>query len=738
MLTLQLISIELILGVILFGACAAWKKSLGNRLCFLGAVPVAFLLSFAVAKLGAWNFFGTVAQKIADGAMSGVGLGEDAVPTASKLIHTIAASVGAHLMFVPVFWIFLLLLGIVIRIVLKKTKAAEKCALFAEQSHPGFRIGTCAVGAVRSFAVLMLSLFPIVALLSLPAPALEKAQAESYEGTYVAEIGNYVDEYYYRPLNDSILMKANRYTGMQALLCATSDSVANHRVTVDADVSIDVNVNRLLRELLEDGVTGMALYEYWSDPSQHSLQECIPLAELLHDLSDEEILMQVGLEYAKNSLSLPGQEDEMSFQKSLMETIEQSHYKDLSETVSTLGDVVELLATNEQSTTLEVDDLKDFLFEALEDNGTATRVTELLAPSKLCCEILASSSVYGLELICQTVNISKNQEEFHKEFLQNMQTALNESNIVETDLQEVEQFICYLIENNMTVKGYAPSADEEQAALTNGWYDHYQSYITKERQIRKVYFDFLLIKSPDLLFFSPTEQTAYRYDLTTDQWAVVTEWKATDATDLTVQFLTEKANQLHHADGSTEMVTEEMMATWVTNNYTAYVEKFTGILSADAKECAHTLAYVLVKGEYFQPNTVYAEDIVSAISTEAFRDSLGSRENIESFSKIISTASILLLDMTDKSHSDVTMLQKILSNFSDIGVLLDSMSDFEATAEVPGEVIRALSDNKYYRAYFADDVVEEMIRNAEEGLATYESLFASIETLYKIASEIIQ
>ena len=63
MLLMQLISIELIIGIAAIGAVSAWKKSLGERLCLLGTIPVSFALAFGLTKLGIWNFFGNATAK---------------------------------------------------------------------------------------------------------------------------------------------------------------------------------------------------------------------------------------------------------------------------------------------------------------------------------------------------------------------------------------------------------------------------------------------------------------------------------------------------------------------------------------------------------------------------------------------------------------------------------------------------------------------------------------------------
>lgn len=718
MLLIQLISIELILGIAAIGAVAAWKKSLGERLCLLGTIPISFALAFLVTKIGIWNFFGLFSEKLLGLFMDGA---QETMVGTVKLTAAIINSVAAHLMFPLLFWIFLRVTAAIVRLILKRTRASERCSLFAQNASTGVRAGTCAIGAAHSFLILMLSLLPVVSLLVLPTAAVDRGTDPAYDGTYAADVVQFVNDAYVEPIDSSILMTANKLCGARWVLEATSDSISQKTIRLE-DATIKVNSNKLTQVLLADGVTGMALYEYWCDPAMHTVDECSILADVLHDLSDEQILMQVGIEVANEMFS---EEDESTADIGtvLLDAVKNSSSADMSVAFNSLGDAVELIAKEGSGSTLKGEQLKEYLIKFIGNEDNAQQLTQALAPSDVCCSALHSITEVGLGVICVTFDISDNLEEYYDYFLVTLEETVANVQLDEDDISLTEQFIKYTVQNDKKVAALAPKTDNP--ADTDAMYEAYQRYMAQKDSISGVFTDFLTIsKNMDDLFIS-ADGVVYVYVAKDDKWAVAdsTE-KLTNSTSMVAQLL------MVEALGADEDMDIDDIRAYAEDELSSYLDGATALVGSTVIEQANKIRLAVISIDGFDVYTVYGEDIMSSVNSVSFKDALNSDGGIQSFARVLTSASVLLTDLSVEEGED--MSENMLRHFSDMGVIFDALCDFSSTEKVPENVLIALSTNKSYKKYFSQEAVNEMITNSNDGSTNYESIFASVETLFII------
>ena len=729
MLALQLISIELLLGVIAIGVLSAWGKSIGERICLLATIPVSFLLAFLMTKIGIWNFSGSIVKDIIENTvLTGGGYAGTA-----GLTGAMTSSVVAQLLFPLLFWVFLILTRLLVRLLLKKLKVQEKYKLFSEPTDKKVKIGVCALGALQGFLVLMLSLLPAVTLLSAVTPAIERGREAKYEGTYAAEIVAYVDDTYVAPLDNSILMKTCEYTGMRFILTATSDSIAQRDVAINETETVSVSGNELLRSVLSDGVTGLALYEYWCDPAEHTVGECAEIADVLRDVSEHEILMQVIVEMANGMTEETTEEGDLM--GLIMQQVKGSHATDMAAACVAFGDIAAVVAEENDKATLEADELTAHLFATLKDEEASAAIAQAMASSELCCSVMDSLLEYGLDVVCTMIDISEDKDTYYDDFISHLYTVLNDSEIGKADLTLVEEFILYLIENDMAVSDFEPSTGEmsDEDVL----YHNYDRFMAQRDMTRDVFEDFRILRADEqIVFFSPLDEVAYVYDAADDRWHVVASADEITARDaLLLQFLVEKDNFIHYGDKENVMITAAMIAGWVSSDYDTFAGQYRSLLKADLYEQSGVLARILVEKESFSPDAVFARDIVSTIKNISFKEALADEGGVESFGELLAAVSKLMNSLSDGEED---MIEAVLRNFSEVGRLLDALNNFSATADVPENMLRALAQNRNYKSYLAETAIDVMIANADSGVSDYESVFATIEVLYIIASGIIK
>ena len=727
MLLMQLISIELIIGIAAIGAVSAWKKSLGERLCLLGTIPVSFALAFGLTKLGIWNFFGLIGEKLM--GLTFLGSAPDSYVGTVKLTAAVINSFMAHLMLPVLFWIFLRVTAAIVRAILKHNKASERYRLFADSSSSKLRVGTCAIGAAHSFLILMLSLLPVVGLLSLPAAAVDRSEQPAYEGTYVSEVVGYVNQAYIKPVNDSILMKANKLCGANLVLKATSNSISQKNIKVNDDTIIKVNSNKLTGVLLADGVTGVALYEYWCDPAAHTIDQCTILADVLHDLSNEQILMQVGVELAGELVDVEGEDGQGDIGAMLLNTVKNSSAADMSVAFDSLGNAVEIIAAKGGSSTLESETMQSYLIEFMGNDENAIQLAQAIAPSGVCCSALQSVTELGLEVICVTFDISDNPEEYYNEFITALENAVKDNNTEADDISNAESFIKYTVDNGMKVADLAPN--DQSTAESDKLYEAYQRYMSHKDSVYNVLNDYMITGSDKMtLFISADRTSVYVYDAAEDKWSRADAAQSiTDGTAVVTHFLVCKANQTDGANIDT-------IRTWVWDGLEAYLGEISSHTTDSAMAKAKEIRLAIMSLEGFDVSTVFAEDILSTVNSVSFKDSLEKQDGVESFAKVLTATSTLLTDIS--SEDDEDMSKNMLMHFSDMGVIFDALCQFGSTEEVPENVLVALSTNRSYKKYFSQDAVNEIITNSNNGNTTYESMFTSVETLFVIINTVVE
>ena len=182
--------------------------------------------------------------------------------------------------------------------------------------------------------------------------------------------------------------------------------------------------------------------------------------------------------------------------------------------------------------------------------------------------------------------------------------------------------------------------------------------------------------------------------------------------------------------GADEDMDIDDIRAYAEDELSSYLDGATALVGSTIIEQANKIRLAVISIDGFDVYTVYGEDIMSSVNTVSFKDALNSDGGIQSFARVLTSASVLLTDLSVEEGED--MSENMLRHFSDMGVIFDALCDFSSTEKVPENVLIALSTNKSYKKYFSQEAVNEMITNSNDGSTNYESIFASVETLFII------
>ena len=727
----ELLVLEIVLGAMLLGGIIAYGKSLGERLCLLATVPVAYLLSFLLAKCGVWDFIGgsIVSLLVNIPGMDAVFAGSAAVQTG---LAAILSCIIRPFMTVVLFWLLLVLLRIIVPLILKRCKAERASFFRAEAGEPVWRkIVTCAVGVVGAYAICMLSFLPINFFGNLTGPAVEKAQDEKYAGTYVQEVVSTADTAILSAFGDSFGGKMQKFTGFGAILNASASSLSEVSLQGNNGKTVAFNGTELVQGLLSDGVDAMAVYEYSAAPDRHTVGDLAPVASILSHLSESEAILTIGSELLAD-VAPDTEEGEQELTGKLLEIVFSAYAEGdtaaIQNDLGALAALLDQLIVDFNDQRLDDEGLSDNLIAYLATEEDAYEIVSLIASLSVYQDVMNVLSEYGMNALCDVLEISHDSNEYYDKFFGDLHTVLSEERVQGIYYQDsVEGFIRYMIDNDLSVSECLK--DNEDKNLADA-YVSYERYIAQLKLLKDVFVDYHLDERDSQIFFVAEDGSLFVFQARNDKWFACEDESTLSQSALLGEIILAHFNELFDENIEYTITAEEIRE--FVGLYTAeHLRSLYPNLSEKCITDAAGLASMIVSSSAFAPDVIYREEIIANLKTDA----TASEENNRHLAAIVSTAATFVEKLGNDETKNPIFL--VLENFSLVGRLMDELHHYELTADVPGDMLMAITQSSDFGDYFLSDSVAELVENVKNDVSTYEELFTSVQALYNIINQIV-
>lgn len=718
---IQLIMLELILGVVILSGLIALGKTTGERICRFATIPVAYLIAFLLTKFGALDALGALVSDLLMDVNSISSMVGESMAAKTAMEGVIVSVIRVFLM-VPIFWIVLALLRIILRIVLRCTKAREKWGWFQKENTKTYpvwqKILTCAIGVVGGYAILMLSLLPLNYLTGLVDPMAQKVAAESYNGTYIQEVVTTAQDLL--PTGkQTICGKIQTYTGVGGILRGTASSLSNVTLTNNTGKKVDFNAYKMLQGLVEDGADAAVLYEYTCKPSQHTIADLNMVSSIIAHVSEYDALLEIGAEVLGSmELVKPTPGEEASFTDELLKLLQEEYAgkggdalkNDLSAVAELLTVMTDGLGTSALDTEALLPDAIAFLANA--DN--AYRVTKVLSKMNAYKETFPMLTEYGVGILCEVLELSSDRQAYYEKYLNDLQGVLNDRGEGTYDDASVELFIRYAVEENLAIFDFT----EGDNAELNLAYAHYKRYLAHQTAIETFLCDYYLDSASKKTYYTAQDGTIFAYDKKADKWEQTTDTANLKASSLVVQKLSTILNERFEANAGANVSQEDIV-------------QFGNQIVPSVHGAAADVAKTWISIDTFNPNVVYTDALLQKINHNV---SYGENENRQ-FANLLSTAAAFFQAID--GAEDGSMMTVVMDNFHLAGRLVDNLQAFEMTKELPEHLLLAITQSREYGKYFVAESMAELSQNVKDGKATYEQLFTSVQALYGMINQFI-
>lgn len=786
--TIQLILFEIAIGIAILGGVAAYKRSIGERLCALGSVIISYALAFLITKLGA---FDAIAKAVVGYILSIKGVGEllSASSAAGTSVEAIVASIARPILMTLLFVLLLIIFKIATSIILPRLSLDKKCSLFrvdekkkgespvaievvqeqsdekaedgeadalesapaekeqalqpnveekAERSSFGFiwkRALACVIGALTFYSVAMLSYLPLATVENLVKPAVEMVQTEQYDGTYVQDIAKIAGEHFLPSANGTLYGGLQKYTGFSAILNATASSLSEHTVVNNEGEKMQVNFKELIQRLVCNAADVVAVYEYTCRPDDHTLGDVLPVTDVIESLSNEGVLIDAALEILEKVEQNADQGKDKAEKKGiatdLLNFIKDSYLgKDASVVQSDLKVVSELAKTL-------ISDNKD---TGLRDKKYIPALLDYLAVSENAEKTVAKMSElnvyegafdllagFGINALCDTLKISEDQEAYYREYLTSVYEAVNERADGEFYSEHVEAFIRYAAENGITVSEYK-IADAENLTETDFAYTNYKHFISQMQRFESLFVAYLIDDKNAASVYTAEDGTLFVYDGKADTWTLCESEQGLRAGSLAAQLMADRVREIFDEDIEHTISEEEIKVLAAE-----IIAQLGGDINASEarKESAVALLGTLMSNEGFDPNgAVYRAEILDALKKGGGFDD----EQNKQFASILTTVASFAKDVYGKTDVGIELY---MQNFSVIGRVLDNLQKMDKTSDIPEKMLIAITQHKDFGKYFVSDSIIELSQSVKNGTSTYEALFEQVHAFYNIVNQII-
>lgn len=738
--SVELIFIELLLGAMLLGFLGSYKKRIIDRAILLATVPLSFIISIVACerisgKIGQWLSGTLVSPDMPEAISSLIG----------ALIVSLSGPFAATLLFIVLLLVLRIGVGLILFIVhtVIGTRRREKRARReGKKKKPLYnKIATAVMGVVSGYLVCMLSFMPFAYLSDLTEPMITTAKSDEYNGTYVNDLALQLDTLGMPFSDGSVLSGVATATGMRAIYNASIRGLTDTTVTLSDGKAVEFNSLELVNSVSTETVRALALAER-ACKAEATFETLSPAAGILRELSSSELLMTLTADVLTK---LEPQElpDDADFGDKIMNLISTEYTtgdaRIVKNEVAALSALIELLSADMKDVALSSAELMPELLAYLENPESSEKMVNTISDATIYDKGFPLFMEFGLELICDQMNLSESKEEDYSRYLADMQAAFNDKTIKTYQKDRAEAFIKYCAETGQNPTTYAIE-DRDDMTDTDRAYVAYLSFFARMEFIRSIFSDYSVAEHEHLYYSYLIDGESYYYFGSGElegtelyrRWVkdngMLTEYVTAlglseilgidafthDAASVAAALLTHEINEIDTYNTSFITVYDIMnMATDAKSALGA---------SPEHEEAARILdSLICIDGYNAAP--AYKKDILAALHKDKALDDKKVAENI-------STVAVLYGDLTE--HSDVASFDTVMTNFVKVGAMLDSFAEMETTADIPNKMLDVLVRDKAYGVYFRMDPVLGMIEKARSGEISYEELFGEVAALYSL------
>lgn len=724
----------LVLASCLFAGIRATKKAPGKKIGAFIAVMAAFFTTTALLAGGTLDFLSDILFVLLSSGI--VALTE--VVALGSVTSILCAFITRVLLFDIVFWIVYILYKLVLKIIIAII-FGKRVKFFLPSESKGGKVVAGVAGGVTRWYWSMFSILPIFALLSMFTPALQTMDKQEYSTTYVHEIGQTVNKDFSFLTEKGLLVQIGKYTGANALLDYSVDSLATGTMINAQGQQTECNVHKLLQDLINAGVDGAAIYEITLSGTctYGDLEGAVILIE---DLTQNEVVLYIVSDLM--GMVETGQGDEAVDVDPLVDLIGQmmesysgeKGAENISNDFSKVTEILSAFVASNKDKTFDVDRIEHDLTEYVFDEENMGQVIATLSEFSHFKQTAALFLDMGVATVCEGLGIESDKEDAYQKFSTLMVEQLNDKDSGIIDYEDLDAFVKSLAKDNVSVSAYAEAYGEHHPGVVN-----HKRYISRFEKfstlIKNQHFESM---DNTVLFYSESEDCLYAYDNVKEKWSIYTE-SAKNNPSLLIDYLIREVNALiieeedfvagggALPDGGF-VITEDDFTNCLREATTNGKLRQTYLgTSSTMLEFNEKIARKMMSVENFETELVYSEDVMSAINLDA---------DIANQTKELGDVISAVSDVFDiiENTEDPTA---IIKNFSEIGTLMDSLVALDLTSEMPEVLLRALAQNEDLAVYFEYDSVVKIIENIKQGKSTYYELCSSIQALYNIANGVM-
>lgn len=726
----------LLLASCLFAGVRASKKAPGKKIGAFIAVMAAFFITTMLLSSGTLDFLADILFGL---LASGLGMLTD-VASLGSVASIICSFLTRIFLFDIIFWIAYLLCKLVIKIIIAII-FGKRVKFFLPSEKKGGKIIAGVAGGLTRWYWSMFSILPIFALLSLFTPALQTMEKKEYSSTYVYEIGQTVNKDFSFLTEDALLVQIGKYTGANALLDYSIDSLATGTMINSQGKQTQCNVHKLLQDFINAGVDGAAIYEITLS-GETTYGDLAGAVIIIENVTKNEVVLYVLSDYIGEMREGQQAGDSGDEQDPMQDLVNQmmdfyaseegadNMANDFSKITSVLSSFIEA----NKDKTFDPDRIVDDLTEFVLDEQNMSEVITTLSEFSHFKQTAALFLDMGVVSVCEGLGIDLDEEQAYEKFTTSMLDQLNDKEDGTINNQELDQFIKMLAVENVSVGAYAEAYGEHHPGVVN-----HKKYMARYEGFRTViknqYFESM---DQSVFFYSESEECLYVYDDVTDRWAKYTG-SVTNNASVLIDYLVREVNALiveendYVASGNELpeggfVITEDDFKDClreVTQN--GKLRQIYQGVSATMIDFNEKIARKMSSIENFETELVYSEDIIKAIDLDA--DIANQTEELGDIIEAVSQIFDIIGNTEDQTA--------IIKNFGKVGTLMDALVAFDLTSDMPEVLLKALAQNEDIAEYFQYDSIVKILQNIEQGKSTYFELCSSIQALYNIANGVM-
>ncbi len=740
--SLELILIELLVGAMILGFLGSYKKRILDRAVLLATVPLAFLISVLACK----RVSGAIGSLISESVLS-ADMPEAISSAVGALIVSLSGPFAAFVLFIVLLIAFRIVAGIalsVIHTVLGTKRRERRAKKKGKKKSLLNKLATGAIGAVSGFLVCMLSFLPFAYVNDLTEPIIATATSEELEGTYVNEVAVQLDTLGMPFSDGSVLSGVATATGIRGIYNTTIKGLTDTSVTLSSGREVEFNSLELVNSISSEGVRLLALYEESCD-SEATFKDFKPAGNVLRALSGSDLLMTLTADVLAKLEAQPLPED-ADFGAEMMYFVSTEYTSGDAEVIrneiSALAALIELFADDLGDVSIEGNELMTSLLAYMEDESSSNKMVDTIASSTLYNEGFPLFMEFGLELICDQMNLSENKEDDYRRYLADMQAAFNDKSIAVYDRDLVETFIKYCAGTGTSPSEYSITDPANKTEIDRG-YESYVSFFASMKHIETVFTDYS-VSGTEYLWSTYVCSDGGRYYYFGEDFAgtaIYDKWVSDigNLDDIIAGLLGDAmidellggqtvvpdpvsvaASRLAHELNSFDAANPGAVIT--EQDIRQMAESVIGELSGESDlASAVSVLESLIGIDGYTAAPAYHEDIIKALNRDAALENDKVAANISGIAALFNNFT---------KESDVASFDTVMSHFSEVGAMIDGLGAMEMTADIPGKMLDVMLRDKNYGKYFRLEPIKHKIDDARAGTITYEQLFTEVATAY--------